>query len=105
MIKGSPGEKIVAPTTALYMLTLVPGACCLNQAWQLSINGTPWETTTADNGSVKPKLAKIWLHEVSFRGGVLFSELLVKFLVIIVSVLYLDPIFKIFKGKIALEGV
>lgn len=83
MIKESPGEKTVAPTTALYMLTLVSGACCLNQAWQLSVNGTPWEKTAADNGSVKPKLAKIWLREVGFRGGVLFFELPVKFLVII----------------------
>lgn len=72
---------MVALTTTLYMLTLLPGACCLNQARQLSINGTPWEETTADNGSVKPKLAKIWSHEVGFRGGVLFFGLLVKFLV------------------------
>ncbi|XP_041496077.1 proteasome subunit beta type-5-like [Microtus oregoni] len=59
----------------------VERACRLNQARQLSINGTPWEKTTADNGSGKPKLAKICLHGVGFRGGVWFFGLLVKFLI------------------------
>lgn len=49
MIKENPGEKIVALSTLLYMLTLIIGACFFDEAWQICVNGTPFEKAIADN--------------------------------------------------------